>query len=86
MDSRTVLIQDGTHDGQTQAGAGPVARIYAAVERIKDVGQVFGRDAEAVVMHLHPHKASFRRETHDRLPASGAIFDRVVEQVEKDLA
>ena len=35
VDGGTMLCQDGTHDGQSQAGAGGVADGFAAVERLK---------------------------------------------------
>ncbi len=53
-ETEAVLLEDGLGDGKPQAGA-LLARIGAgAVIPVKDIGQVVGTDAGAVVLDLPP--------------------------------
>jgi hypothetical protein len=76
-DRAAVRLGDLAHDRQAQAGAGTAARAAAAVEAVKDVGAVRGRNAGAMVAHRQ--HAAPQVDLDDR--PVGAVLRRVVEQV-----
>jgi hypothetical protein len=65
------------HDRESEAGAGPAARIFGAVEALEDVRQIGGREAGAVVAHGEDPVVQGEVDG----AAGRAPIDRVVEQV-----
>src|SRR5699024_10512279 len=57
---KPVLLQDRLGDGKPQSGAGAAGVPAGAVVAVKDVGQVLGRDARAVVGDLDAAAAVLR--------------------------
>ena len=53
--AETVLLEDGLGDGKPQTGALLACVRAGAVVPVKDIGQVGGGNARAVVLHFYPH-------------------------------
>src|SRR6266568_9450725 len=58
--------------------------VTAAFERLKDIGQVLGRDADALVAHNNRRPAILRRERHTDAAARRAVLDGIADQVIDD--
>ncbi len=79
-----MLLQDGFRDGQAQPRADAAAVLPCAVVAVKDIGQILGRDAWAVVLDFDA-AALFLRDgpQHDNAVRADVV-ERVAQQVVHD--
>jgi len=76
-----VLLEDGLGDGKAQTGALLAGIRTGAVVPIKDIGQVVGRDAGAVVLHLDPHALGAALGPQDEDAVFADVVHGVAQQV-----
>src|SRR5579875_478961 len=83
-----VLLDDLPHAGESDAhAADAVAHVARTVIALEDVGQIGGRNADALILNLQ-HRApgagafiAYTGKPHSDLSAVGAVFDGIGEQV-----
>ena len=76
-----MLLEDGLGDGKAQTGALLAGIRTGAVVPIKDIGQVVGRDAGAVVLHLYPHALGAALGPQDEDAVFADVVHGVAQQV-----
>ena len=84
LDSATMRFGDLLHDGeaQTEPARGTRAALVGAKERKKDVAQVIGRDADALVAHLDPYAAPIHAgRDFNRGARVARVLVRILEKV-----
>src|SRR5262249_16940403 len=82
-DLALVRVHDMPHHAQANAGASDL-RIYraaAAVERLEDVRQIGGVDANPAVRHHHPKAAAIEIREYLNLSARWAVLDGVPDHI-----
>jgi len=86
------VVDHVPHDAQADAGAAHlrVNGASPAVERLEDVGQIFGRDSRTIVHHHDPHRARGgsvvdpHRSPQD-VSALGRELERIAQQIGEHL-
>ena len=76
-----MLLEDGFGDGKPQTGA-LLARVRAgAVVPVKDIGQVGGGNARAMILHLYPHALRAAEGAQDKNAVLADVVHGVAQQI-----
>ena len=76
-----MLLEDGLGDGKPQTGALLAGVRAGAVVPVKDIGQVGGGNARAVVLHLYPHALGAAEGTQDKNTVLADVVHGVAQQI-----
>ena len=79
--AEAVLLEDGLGDGKPQTGALLACVRAGAVVPVKDIGQVGGGNARAVVLHLYPHALRAAEGAQDKDSVLADVVHGVAQQV-----
>src|SRR6266481_1930472 len=90
VDGAAVRFGDPLADGETEAGAGTLARARArrvgAPEPVEDVRQIPGRDPDPGVGDAEHGTPVAACQLHGNLPAARCVLHGVLDEIERELA
>ena len=86
MDRSIVTVHDPFDDGQSDPGAFNLfPRAVNTIESLKDIGDVFFRNAHSSVAHFKISEIKILFQRQEDLPAFRSEFNGIVNEVDHDL-
>ena len=79
--AEAVLLEDGLGDGKPQTGALLACVRAGAVVPVKDIGQVGGGNARAVILYLYPHALGAAEGAQDKDAVLADVVHGVAQQI-----